>query len=92
MEITDCRLSIFKIGNRLPRLLRNIIANPVDEILDLAPKKSRVQNLTNLKLWKAVHVERRGGNFHSIWKSVGNMLFQKADVEDRMDVHRGREI
>ena len=87
VEIINCRLGIRQILYRLPRSFRDIVAFPVDEILDPAPSDAGVQNLSNFKLWKTVHMEGSRGVHVAAREGIGNMGLQEDDVENRMDLH-----
>ena len=68
-----------------------VVSYPIDKIKDLAPKDLGGQNLADLELRKAVHLDGRGNVFHSVGKRVCHMGLQKADVEYRMNLHGGRK-
>ena len=70
----------------------DVVAYPIDEIPDLAPEDLRVQNFPNFELGKAGHLDGGGNPLKATRECVCHMRFQKADVEDRMDVHTGGKI
>lgn len=72
-------------------MFRLVVSHPIDKVVDLAPKDLGVQNLADLELRKAVHLDGRGNLLDSIGKRVRHMRFQEADVEDRMNVHGWRK-
>ena len=72
-------------------MFRLVVSDPIDKVVDLAPKDLGGQNLANFELRKAVHLDGRGNFLHSVGKRVCHMRLQKADVEYRMNVHRGRK-
>ena len=92
MEISYCRLGIGKICNRLPRSIRNVVTDPIDEVLDLAAADLGVENLANFELRQTVHLDGKGNALNAAKKRVGHMGLQKADVEDWMDIHAGGKI
>ena len=73
-------------------MFRLVVSDPIDKVVDFAPKDLRGQNLANFELRKAVHLDGRGNFLHSVGKLVRHMRLQKTDVEYRMNVHRGRKI
>ena len=87
MKSRYCKVGIGKIRYRLPRLLRFVVSHPIDKIPDLAAEDLGAENFSDLKLRKTVDVDGRGNLFDAAWERVGHMRLQKADVEDRVDVH-----
>ena len=92
MKTLYCKLGIFKVGSRFPSALKNVVSDPIDKIVDLAPVELGVENFPNLELRRTVHVEGRMNLLDATWKRVGHMRLQKADMEDRMDMHGRGEI
>ena len=72
-------------------MFRLVVSHPIDKVVDLAPEDLGVQNLADLELKKAVHLDGRGNLLDSIGKHVRHMRFQKANVEDKMNVHGWRK-
>ena len=92
MKIRYCRQGIRQILHRLPRLLRNIVPDPIDKVPNLPPEDLGVQDFADLELREAIHVERGGNFLESARERVCHVWFQEADMEDKMNVHGGRKI
>ena len=92
MEICDRVRSIVHVVGRFPRTLRFIVPDPVDEVKEPAPHELGIQDCGHLMLWRAVHNDRRWRRDDTTGERVGMVRLEEADVEDRMDFHKRRQL
>ena len=58
MKLCDGRAGVDNVVGRFPRSLRFVVAHPIDEVLQLVPLESGIEDRINLELRKTIHLER----------------------------------
>ena len=87
MKLPDCKRGVSQVDSWLPGLLRNIVADPIHEIVQLAAPKIGVEDLVNLELGKPVHLSGQGWGHDAARERVRHVQLEQADMEHRMDLH-----
>ena len=87
MKCRNCICRVGKIFCELPSALRLVVANPIHQVIEFAAPKSGIEDRINLKLKKAIHLDRQGDLHDGAREWAGHMRLEEADMEDRMDVH-----
>ena len=62
----------------MPRVLRIIVADPIDEVEELA--KLGVEDLVNLELGKPVHLSGQGRGHDTARECVGHVQLEQANM------------
>jgi hypothetical protein len=67
-----------------------VVACPLDKILQLASssKESRIEDAIDEIFFFAIDMNGRGRWYLLTWEGVVGGMFEKGDMEDRMDLHR----
>ena len=50
MKLCDSRVGVGDVVGRFPRSFRIVVAHPIDEVLQLAPPESGIEDRINLEL------------------------------------------
>lgn len=81
-----------KIFCGLPGSFRHVVAHPIDEVEQLPSPEFRIEYFANLELLHPVHLDGQGDLHDASPEHVSHMWLQQADVEDRVDLHRRRQV
>ena len=87
MEIRNGICGVGKIRRWFPSALGLVVTHPIHQIVEFVASKFGVEDRMDLKLKKAVHLDRQGDLHDTTQEGVWHMQLQQADVEDWMDMH-----
>ena len=79
------------VGQIFSRLPRVIVAQPIHLVVEFASPKLGIEDRINLELRQIVHLDGHRGRHDAIGERVRHMRLQ-ADMEDRMNVRRRRQL
>ena len=89
MEIRNGICGVCKIRRGFPSAFGLVVTHPIHQIKKFAASKFGVEDRMDLKLRKAIHLDRQGDLHDTTREGVWHMQLQQADMEDRMDMHGG---
>ena len=85
MKILDCVGCICQNSSRLPRTVRNVVADPVHIVLQLVAPNSGIKDRIDFKLLHTVHLECWRGGHDAAGERICHVGLQEADMKYGMN-------
>ena len=85
MKVLDCLACICQNNSWLPRAVRNVVADPVHVVFQLAAPISRVEDKIDLKFLHTVHLDCWKRSHGSAKERICDVGLQEADLKNRVD-------